>query len=496
MPLVDFDVRTVPDIIEAQLTLSYSRLSDIIRVIIDQGNGHEDDIDDMRKSIDTLTQKCARLQEEVDELRSKTSNKEEMLDSIEELRKITTGLSTNLEDLTKKQAEDVSERREVETKFQSTMDTTTTTLRELEAQVEHNATLLKTLEQSLAGVQSFADLWNGDLERITLLTRRDEKDPSQFEHSVDERTEYVLSLPIFEKLRDELDVLRLMINTQATNSIKLKADRSASDTRGVIAEVQDTLEGLNRRLSTLEDAKSELSTAGRTSLGNQNEVLPGKLFEQDTRGVSSSDATVNIIVEELANRVSQLETAASLSRTSPFERNIAAYQNSPVPQSNASSMGPGSSISVHSGNIPNKKDLQAMERRSLTASPGLGASNNDLMHRVEGLELAAGLLETNKAERQELYALEDAINQMFQREGHVISLRPSSAKLPAIFHNGSSRVGATPLTDTQGVTYEGTLQPLPRASNYGRPLFVSNSSINLRDGVQKTNATITPVQRQ
>ncbi|CCW59622.1 unnamed protein product, partial [Phytomonas sp. EM1] len=504
MPTVDFDLRTVPDIIEAQLTLSYSRLSDIIRVIIEQGNGHEDDIEEMRKSVVTLTKNCELLQEEVNELKAKAGDRGSMVENVEELRKTVVDLSKNVEDLTQKQAEDVAERREVENRFQSTMDTTATTLQELEGQMNRNSTQLNNLEESLTAVRAFSDLWNGNLEQMTVLSRRDEKDPSQFEHDVDERAEYLLSLPAFEKLREELQVLRLMINTQATDSIKMKADRNASDTRGIIAEVQETLQTLNKRLYDLEDAKSDPNLTNGTSntkprdisMSNQDETSVTSSLGQNEKKGSRGDAAVGVIVEDLANRISGLEAAMNLLR-SPSERNTATGRSGTPQPSNGAGVGQESSNSITSSTVVYRKDSQPTERRSFHNTPRAAGQSGDLIHRIEELEVTAGLLETNKADRRELYALEDALNQIFQKDGHgPISRRPSSAKLPPIAHNGGPRVGGGPLSDSHGLPYEGMPSSMHRSSLYGRPLFVSNSSVQLRDGSHVTSASITPVQRQ
>lgn len=54
MPSLDFEVADIPDIIEAQLTLSYSRLTQLLHSIVDQGNGHENDIASIKNRLDAL----------------------------------------------------------------------------------------------------------------------------------------------------------------------------------------------------------------------------------------------------------------------------------------------------------------------------------------------------------------------------------------------------------------------------------------------------------
>lgn len=79
MPALGLDVKELPDIIEAQLTLSYTRLSELIRVLVEQGNAHDDEIVELREHVNRLEQQNSALLSELSVLKSGELHKNEIL---------------------------------------------------------------------------------------------------------------------------------------------------------------------------------------------------------------------------------------------------------------------------------------------------------------------------------------------------------------------------------------------------------------------------------
>ncbi|KAG5490451.1 hypothetical protein JKF63_00571 [Porcisia hertigi] len=242
MPSIDIDVTNVPDIIEAQLTLSYSRLSDVIRTIVDQGNVHEDDITDIRGLLTKLARENSALRDELQALKEAKGPDQEVVTALGELRSMVAQLSEKVE----ANAEDIKASAAAREEFTMGLE------KQLgEQQTASKATLdrhagevdqrLSRTERSLRAVQAFIDLWGGAPEQVSEMGRRNST--QEMEHSLENRTRYVLSLPAFQKMEEEMEVLRALLQRQASDALATKTceaarlSRKSSYTAAVAAPV-------------------------------------------------------------------------------------------------------------------------------------------------------------------------------------------------------------------------------------------------------------------
>ncbi|KAK7200027.1 hypothetical protein NESM_000052100 [Novymonas esmeraldas] len=230
MPIIDMDVSCVPDIIEAQLTLSYSRLTDLIRVIVDQGNGHEDDIDELRDRVDRLAQENGALRTEIEALKQARGPSEEVTAALAELRSAVAQLTDRVEANTGSIAAGEAAHAEA---------TAAAAKRSGEEQAAMKATFdrhadavaqrLSGTDASLRVLQAFADLWGAAPAQVLEMGGRTEG--QQMEHSVDDRATYLLTLPPFAKVQEELGVLRALLQRQAADALVAKTSEAARTSR-------------------------------------------------------------------------------------------------------------------------------------------------------------------------------------------------------------------------------------------------------------------------
>ncbi|KPI89830.1 hypothetical protein ABL78_1093 [Leptomonas seymouri] len=349
MPSIDIDVDSVPDVIEAQLTLSYSRLTDLIRIIVDQGNGHEDDIDELRDRFAKLVQENSKLRSEIEALKEKNGPGADVTAAIEELKRAVaqlgdkananaaqieaiTAAQTALVESSKKQAE------ERQAKLQDTV-------------AEHASNVdrrIAATEKSLRSVQAFTDLWGAAPEQLLEMGRRNAN--QEIEYSLKDRTNYLLSMEAFVKMREEMDVLRALLQRQAADALAAKtsevarASRTASlvippqqdlkcDTEEVerLTKTVRTLELQmqvleKQRLPPLESALNELKGLGvANEAASQTEKDVNRLYDQlgmledrlntlldmpnEKPSTTADSGASRMALADLAHRVSTLEGA-------------------------------------------------------------------------------------------------------------------------------------------------------------------------------------------
>ncbi|RNE98995.1 uncharacterized protein Tco025E_09113 [Trypanosoma conorhini] len=272
MPAVDVDVTTIPDMIEAQLTLSYSRLAHLVRLIVDQGNGHDVDIDKMNNRMDALARENAELRALLESLVEKNSRESWFQTELDELRGEVARVSDSCAENSNKL---VSVTEEIQSRFDETEKRlkaeTTTRANEVERfhlSVGEVQSAVRDMGGTLKHLQNFVDVWEGKPEKTEALTTRDAA--GAFQHSTENRVEYLRSLPVFASVFDEVDVLRQMLRQQAADSLSAKtaagairrfsaAEVSASGVsdankvdRDAISGLQESLGGVLQRLKRLE----------------------------------------------------------------------------------------------------------------------------------------------------------------------------------------------------------------------------------------------------
>lgn len=259
MPSIDVDVASVPDIIEAQLTLSYSRLTDVIRVIVEQGNGNADDIEDMRDALDRLSRENEALRAEVDALKQAKGPAEEVMAALGELK----GTVAQLNDAVAANAAQVKASEEAQKAAAAQAEK-----RAAEAQAAMKNTFdrhadavekrVAAAETSLRLVRAFVDLWGAPPEQVLEMGSRTSTG-SELEHSLEERTRYLLSLPAFARTSSEMEVLRALLQRQSADALAAKTSEAARTSRkaSLIAAADGSdfaseLESLNRAVRSLE----------------------------------------------------------------------------------------------------------------------------------------------------------------------------------------------------------------------------------------------------
>ena len=346
MPSIDVDVASVPDIIEAQLTLSYSRLTDLIRVIVDQGNAHEDDIDEIRDRLAKLVQENNKLRSEIEALKQCRGPDSDVAAAVEKLKSTVKQLSDKVDAnaaqmaaVTAAQsalAESVEKQAEAwQAKLQATVaDHVATTDRRLAA-----------MEKSMQVVQAFTDLWGGAPEQVLEMGRRNAN--QEIEHSLKDRTMFLFSMPAFVKMHEELEVLRTLIQRQAADALAAKTSEAArtsrtasllvpqQDGKNHAAEVEELTKTVRtlelqvqvvekQRLPPLETALSELQRRGSASerVGNTEKNVD-RLYDQlglledrlntllgmpkESNAADVNATATNLALVDLARRVSMLE---------------------------------------------------------------------------------------------------------------------------------------------------------------------------------------------
>lgn len=230
MPSIDIDVTNVPDIIEAQLTLSYSRLTDVIRVLVEQGNGHEDDIDEIRDRLGKLTQENNALRAEIQALKQAKGPGEEVTTALEDLKSTVAQLSekvaANTEHIAASDAAHKAYAADAEKRSSEQQEAMKATFNR---HAEVVGQRVSAAEKSLQVLQAFVDLWGAGPEQVLEMGRRTDK--QEMEHSLVDRTRYVLSLPSFAKIQEEMEVLRALLQRQAADSLAAKTSEAARTSR-------------------------------------------------------------------------------------------------------------------------------------------------------------------------------------------------------------------------------------------------------------------------
>ncbi|RNF04055.1 hypothetical protein TraAM80_05332 [Trypanosoma rangeli] len=319
MPVVDVDIVTIPDMIEAQLTLSYSRLTHLVRLIVDQGNGHDVDIDKMSSRIDALTRENEELRVLVGTLVDK-SHESWVRKELENLREEVAHVSNACAESSKKLASVTEEFQwcfdEMEKRLKVEAATRTSDMDQIHLSVSEVRDVVRDMGDTLKHLRNFVDVWESKPETTESLTTRDAAGALQ--HPTEERVGYLSSLPVFTKVFDEMDVLRQMLQQQAADSL------SAKNVAGAI-----------RRLSAAEIAASGGSDSNkvdrdtinglRESLGsvlqrlNKLESRPPPAFGQAQLQQQQPPATPSVELEDIIKFEKRLQHVENGLRSLSFQ---------------------------------------------------------------------------------------------------------------------------------------------------------------------------------
>lgn len=239
MPVVEIDVEAMPDIIEAQLTLSYGRLSDLIRLIIGQGNGHESDIAVMRGDIDRLHRESAGLRQELDVLHRERAAAADGASAqllTEELQGQVVALTAAQSAAEAKQAADNASRDAAEAALRDGVSSAGAAAADAQERLGALAGRVREVEQTAGLPKAFTDLWGAKPELVYAMALPEEEegedrdnngDGDGFAHSAAERAAFLNTLPAFAALHEELAVLRGVVGRQSVEAITAAAKTSS-----------------------------------------------------------------------------------------------------------------------------------------------------------------------------------------------------------------------------------------------------------------------------
>lgn len=163
MPVVSVDMKSVPDIIEAQLTFSYSRLSEILRIIVDQGNSHDEELGQLRRRIEALERDNAGLHEQLQARQEfekareeKDSSTDQVMNSLrKEMEKLQASLGQN-------RAEQDKQIREQRMQRDEALASENAYKMNLENQLRKVQEEIKMLSSTAAVLYAFYSLWGVD----------------------------------------------------------------------------------------------------------------------------------------------------------------------------------------------------------------------------------------------------------------------------------------------------------------------------------------------
>lgn len=254
MPALSVDVKSMPNIIEAQLTFSYARLSDILRLIVDQGNAHDDELSGLRSRIDALEKDNASLHQQLraqSQLESTRAEQDRTMQQViqnvwDEMGKLQAGYK-------EVQVEQEKRAREQRMQKDSSAAAEEAARKELEQQLRKTQDELKMLSSTTAVLYAFYGLWGPDDTTVLTLGARHGNEAKEvennreagrkgshsittsshppplseagklqhasgasvtvdgvFEHDVEARTDYVIQLPAFAHMMDQLDIQRAL----------------------------------------------------------------------------------------------------------------------------------------------------------------------------------------------------------------------------------------------------------------------------------------------
>lgn len=178
MPVLSVDMKSMPDIIEAQLTFSYSRLSEILRLIVDQGNSHDDELGQLRRRIEALERDNVALHQEL-EARVESEKAREERDSAtqmmfqelwKEIGKLQGAVDSN-------RAEQDRLGREQRMQTEESKASETGYRRHVDAQLTKAEEAIKLLSSTTAVLYAFYGLWGADDTAVLSMGSRHSVSP-------------------------------------------------------------------------------------------------------------------------------------------------------------------------------------------------------------------------------------------------------------------------------------------------------------------------------
>lgn len=251
MAPIDFDLNNIPDIIEAQITLSYSRLADLIRVIVEQGNSNSNEVDLLHKRLEKLESDNKSLQEQVTFLKEeqKKDVSSEIDDRLSSLLEQVQSLEKKMEE---EQLENVQRVRDLESAHMSEKVVLDAQRDRVENQLTQTVVRVDALESTMGLMKAFYTLWEAnDTDVLLLAARAAESNSSSVGSSPSSL--YLRTLPPIAQLYEEIQGDLQAVQQKSLD--EYAANRSKEEDA---EEVEDNAASLRDRMIHLEDYIREL----------------------------------------------------------------------------------------------------------------------------------------------------------------------------------------------------------------------------------------------
>jgi cell division septum initiation protein DivIVA len=469
MPFINFDA-TATSLIDANLSLSFTQLSDLLRVLIEQVNSHEQRMQDLNAQVLNLQRRNEELEKQVkqkDPTVGSTVNEalDELSNNLQLLRGDVHELKKRSHDSDNVQSELENLARNVASDRQST-SVAFSTVQEKWTGLNHGLTKCQT---DVALALGFQDAWGASAESITRLQR---------EHvGPDGKKDFILALPAMTSLLEIIEggnAARNQSGAPAPGDFIQRADWDAviNSLRGDLSIVQQALVDAQRVHRLAEGTDGKLK-----EIDEKLRVLDAtKADHFSLTGKTDKDTTTNI-----AQKLNALTDAFG----ELAER-------------------------VHGGAGATSSGADAaQQKRSVTA-----AATDDIRKRLTAVETEVTNLEGKKADRSELMKLYEAMDALTRHSplglqtmpsSHEGSPQPPKVKSPSAKSRSSGSLldqvavvdSHLPPVDlsTVGTNRIGSASPR-RGSTPSRPLFVGRTAVGVRDSSGgMTPASLTCVSR-
>ena len=378
MPSITIDVAsTTTPLIDAQLSISFSRLTDVLRVIVEQSNRHESDIDLLKKQLQAERERTAALEAAV-QSSSGEQLRSEMTEELTRLRSQVTTLQKQQSETSSKMKENFEVTQKTIADESASTSKAFSSMSERAAQVQNQVNSLRShVEPRLDAVTDFVELWGADSKRtaaLATLTREASKESGAQAEAVEERraanAEYVRTLKPFAKCVED------GLKAQSNSDQQQPASASAAVDPEAIQSLQDELKLLREQINSLEH---------RVTVGEQ---IPPRVTALEER-LRLFDATKADVLA-LQTKADADKTALIAQRVSELRDELAelAARLRAWEEANNQSGRRGSAASTKQ--VPH---------------PPAVVADDTLRKRVQHLEEAVDGLEQRKADRAELQKL-------------------------------------------------------------------------------------------
>lgn len=452
MPYISVDVQHVPNLIEASITLSFSQLTDILKIVVEQSNQHDALINELRNQLQEQRRLSVDLQQKVDALtaeRADPRGMQSMSDDVTALKAAMAQLAQRLGDVDhnlRGDLDNVSKRLTKESQSTSIA---------FSEQSEKIHALGKQMASDLEPAKLFVEMWGprtSEMRELAAAGRTQE-----------ERTNYVHSLPPMQHLAKNR--AKQLIDEDDDANGENGYIRRREVPAHVLGVVRPELEQVHDRLGATEN--------GLKALGDHTAQHLGQLDER-TRTLDATKAD-HIALNEKVDKSAQQNLAQ---RVDGLMEDLGSIHDRLAAVNDASSSA-----------APNGR------KKSLASIGSVAPSEAEsLRKRVAALEAEVQRLEDKKADKSQLQKLYEALDTLGHSSQPTMpqagvtpehgTLTPLKARPPTGHRNSlptsNSPVNAMPEGEL-GVGAGRLGSASPRRVSSARPVFLGRSVVSVRD---------------